>query len=732
MQTSTVRNPSMKRDGLQIVIVFILIFVFLIGCSSDAIKTKIAPSPSATFQKLLVHTAISSPTKPRATNTPVKHVYPTRTPSLPPPPTPTLWYGTPLPSAQYQLVDWTPALAEKLIAELETYPDTLDFMERGMYGSLFSFAYRFASLAEAEAAYRFPGNEEKESWIWASAYNWLQSYQSNVGPIYSKLVVDALNQGKTSMADLKSWFEEKEPRLLLEIIPLPMIIGYRSSQIVYIQTDDEVGNVQGGTYFWLLEDHSDFSAYLLESDHDYGLLDFQTDISLEDLTGDGVQEAVVTHIDWGSFLTHSGSLGVFSLNRVPPEKLNFEPLPSDFEVGNWSPWEKNNQRIGFQIQIPVYIESGGCGMFGPTWNYRWNGSVFELVEILFPTQGEMEDEQHNLCVDYTIADYLPLILKRNIQQAYPILTQALDQYPYSKNGESFRGRTQASRDEVRYKVGLIMAKIGYFDQALEQWNLIPVDSEWHAIAQKALSAERSDNNFFALCLEVGNCYTYFQVEELIGYIPFGEINNIVDLFTQLGIPVEQSGVFDFDHDGNGEQWILFEENTGEYKFNYFFPDQNYIGVDRHFTSFYSPDVIGPVVITQNGENDAEYIYSISIGDKESQKVELRVGKANDIFPDSYKDAKTKLLTIEQEFFYSSGSLDEFHNRLSSLGFDNYSCDDYRNWWCDVKLKKIYLLALSYELKGDQVEAARLYYSLWSDYPDSPYALMARYKLTPSP
>ncbi len=40
----------------------------------------------------------------------------------------------------------------------------------------------------------------------------------------------------------------------------------------------------------------------------------------------------------------------------------------------------------------------------------------------------------------------------------------------------------------------------------------------------------------------------------------------------------------------------------------------------------------------------------------------------------------------------------------------------------------YLAGLSYELSGDQQKAAQVYWQLWHDFPDSPYAIMAQYKL----
>jgi hypothetical protein len=42
----------------------------------------------------------------------------------------------------------------------------------------------------------------------------------------------------------------------------------------------------------------------------------------------------------------------------------------------------------------------------------------------------------------------------------------------------------------------------------------------------------------------------------------------------------------------------------------------------------------------------------------------------------------------------------------------------------------YLLGLAYELTGDETNAVRVFWYIWHDYPNNPYALMARHKLEP--
>ncbi len=42
----------------------------------------------------------------------------------------------------------------------------------------------------------------------------------------------------------------------------------------------------------------------------------------------------------------------------------------------------------------------------------------------------------------------------------------------------------------------------------------------------------------------------------------------------------------------------------------------------------------------------------------------------------------------------------------------------------------YLAGLAYQMAGDDQKAAQIYWQLWHDYPESPYALIARAKLEP--
>jgi len=59
------------------------------------------------------------------------------------------------------------------------------------------------------------------------------------------------------------------------------------------------------------------------------------------------------------------------------------------------------------------------------------------------------------------------------------------------------------------------------------------------------------------------------------------------------------------------------------------------------------------------------------------------------------------------------------------------CAEY-DWMCQSRVRNLpwlwYMLGLAYELEGMADQAVKTYWQLWHDYPESPYAIMAQYKL----
>lgn len=699
-----------RRDGLRTCASIILLLVFLTSCTPITSTLTITPSPSATSDHQLIYpTAV--PTRPDFTITPTKWLDPT------PVPTPTPKFVTPLPSGSYSLVEWGPDDAEHLIDELISYPESLDMSERGMYDTGYYYAFRFAALAQAEAAYRFPDYERAESWKWRSAYNQLQSFQNNIGLVYSELILDGLNTNETLLDNLKNWFESKEPRLEFESYPLHPLAGYLSSQIVLVKVRN--GNVSGGTYIWLVESVDGFHTYSLESATDYGT-GVEISIAFEDLTGDSTPEALISHVDWGSFNMHSGYLEVFDLSSYPPTKLSFTPEPIDMEIADWYPWIENDKHVGVRLQIPIYKETGGCLDFGPTWDYRWNGNAFELQKFELPSEEEMQSVPN--CADYLVASELVYYLRNGILQALPTLITSLETYPRSADEMMVRGVPHPSLDEVIFEVGLVLANLGNYSEAVEEWQKLVMMSEssWKPLAQIAIDTIRSDPNMLSLCLALKNCNDFFSVYTMAYWIPSNLYLESINIFTEIGVPIIESGMYDFDRDGLQDPWFVWERPWEYYQFDAFVIDNG------HMVPIFFPytagiyDLPGQVQITVQSQTQYATAYKITTGNP-MQSLNISVQKFGISLPETTGSSVTEL---GDKLFFEGQSIEEFTNSLLVHPIQYTICTQY----CDENLLYEYLLALSYELQGDEQEAVNRYYALWTSYPDSLYARMAAAKL----
>jgi hypothetical protein len=681
--------------------------------ATEKVRQRGIVSPTGSAPKLLL-TSTKSPME--------------REPYLPTPmPVPTLLLIPPDPSREYELVEWTPERAVQLIEILSNYPETLSLAQLGRYDSGYFYAYRFAQLAQSEAFFRFPDFSESKNWAWSSAFNRIQSYAEDIGFPYAQFITKSLNDGETNLHDLETWFETKEPRLDLEITPLEPLPRYKSSQIVLIKLKE--GYLLGGTYLWVLQKDANFTIYLLGGKSDYYLLDGETDLSLIDITGDGIAEAIIRHVDWQSFNMHSGTLEIYNLSSEPPVPLVLEPSPPDIEVANLAPTVENRWHLGISLQIPIGLESSiGCGQFGPTWDYRWNGVSFDLIGIHLPAEEAML--QNPRCADYLIAFYLPWIAKNFYEGAAYTLKGGLEQYPLSSEETLTIGALAPSKEFLHFELGLIFAYHGYSAEAIREWEFIlsHPGNEWEETARKAIHAFRSNQDMLKLCLAVKECSRFLTVQDIIQFIPPKKIAEVTNLFEQMGFDILQTGMYDFDQDKTNEYWMLWRDKYSRNLLTNFVSKERVVEV-QNLGEIYLENDPGPVVISLLSSEGSIYSYEVSVGNNEEEKLKIMIGASGAELPIKPWYATPLLWKIETSFFYGDGSLDIFFDNLTALHNQGIDCSDYPNLnRCDPQIRLEYLAALAHELRGNQQEAVDRYYSIWEAYPDSPYAIMAAGKL----
>jgi hypothetical protein len=223
------------------------------------------------------------------------------------------------------------------------------------------------------------------------------------------------------------------------------------------------------------------------------------------------------------------------------------------------------------------------------------------------------------------------------------------------------------------------------------------------------------------------------LDKLVDLLPVDQFDESIDMLKQMGVEVLVSGTFDFDGDGQPENW--FFTNSGNPIFEILKLSSGKIELQTPLVNVGSGDEFGtirinalppqgdihPWQLTNNGvPADPPVMYSW-------------VDRVTD-FPLSDYDMENQLNAIEDGLF--SGSLkpadaivqlEAYKNRgiLCNHTFDP-------GLWCPASSHLGYLLGLAYELDGQKDLAIQAYLEVWKDHPDSVYALMAAAKLEPVP
>jgi hypothetical protein len=637
---------------------------------------------------------------------------------------------TPQPTAAvrntYRLRTWDPDLASDLVKVMEEYPENLTRDQRGYLHASYEYSFRFAAITEMEAAYRFPTSPHAKEWITASLYNRLRSVQPNLGVEYGELIVNSLNNRETDIETLPQWFFELAQPLRLEVLDSEPPKGYSLSKILFINPWG--AGLNGGLYIWLLQKDSQFVSYPLDSAQEIFMGDGDVSLDLVDLTGDGVPEAVVRYLDWRSFNFHSGSLEVFDLTRTPPVRLDFYPNPAYSEIANWLPAQPTWGFPGITMQIPFATESTGCGQFGPTWIYHWTGDNFVLNSMKAPSKEEMDDDPR--CADEMLSWFLLNLAIDGNEPATYLLEQLLDGYPRSDSDGS-----QVSHDQLGYEMAIALAYHGKVDAAIAQLGKIiddrgDVPTIWFESSTKFLNAYQQEDDLLRACLLVNNCSNSLSVEQLVSLIDPADFPDILQILNQLGLGTSQSGAYDFDRDGQLEYWLYEYQPYGVFPFWIFSLTEGSVQSLR--AAYVSNQTDHPKVRIQwEGTINGFFQYKVVSDPSDSDGDEFFYWN-----PSSHPNVLTNgdsytaitrifidLLSDEISPQAALAQMDDLRGRI--VPYTNYVVERFG---CEIDSYMSYVTALSYEMEGQVEEAARRYWDLWHQDPQSPYAIMARAKL----
>lgn len=705
--------------GVVFVIIIIVSIIILTRPQSDSPMTPPAEvvvlSPEITASQTPTITITPSP---RYTFTPKPTQTATVRPTSSPSPSPTLLPSlTPeFPSKfndQYELVDWTPQLADQLIELLEVYPDTLSSFARGDDDQKYYDAFQYALFAQREALLLFPTAQEADQWQWQLAYNLARTGEQNAGEVYASLITQELNRDNISLDELHLWGLEQTPELLIESFPVNHGNDIQSSHLIKVTAGEN-----GSSYFWLVERSTGYSAYSLTDDFDFVKPNQISNFMVELLGSNSNVVGIFPEKIYDSQYYTIPNL--FSL-QPPPLELPFEvnsppAIGPDFK-NNWQPVEAGSApgELKFSDIVfpacPVTVEHF----------YTWNGSAFSFVEA-----------RYSIIPDPNLLAYCEIVINHSInvwgvETTIDLMETLLPDWPPEATitGVDY---PEDALDEWRYRLAIYHALLGNQDQAYEYAQLIVEepsvpDSRWVTPAAAFLETYQDQMDIYWICLQAQFCDPQLGFQSLIKSIPPQDYPDLINILEQAGVAVRSHGYFDFNNDGETEQWVIIRHQSGS-PLEFWILSSNGSEIQSVFVdfvekfdpriSYLEPLAEPPIVMV---EPDITFQYFLI--EPENEPVIVMV-EPEVVFSSDRTEMELDRL---EEILLTGGDPIFVKDELIILGTSPY-------FTCSYLLcpRYLYMLGLSYELASDEYSAIATYLDLWRRYPGHPFTIMARSKL----
>jgi hypothetical protein len=611
----------------------------------------------------------------------------------------------------YSLNPWSADRAAYLIELISDYPNTLSRPQRGLLNENYYAAFSYAVTALQEALLRYPAAPQAERWEWELAYVLAQLSDPNATRQYADLIVKGLNQGGLDSDDLAEWFQEKEPRLQLNLLSLHGAPGALNAWLV------EIGGAGSG-FFILEETTGAFRASPLLS-----LFDFVNAPNYEalsaDLTGDGRDE-VVLYIKAQKDTAIAWLPRIFDISHTDAIEISFIPESSPFKPGTEleNRWQAATNSQGQALLDFSSTLFPACPLT-ITRQYIWDGDWMILANSAYELQPTSQTLP--LCsfvIDHAVNSWGPGIASKLMETLLPDWPpdKQIDGKPYPVD----------AAEEFRFRLGVYQALAGDLQasdrtfQSLAQISS-PQASKWATAANNF--QEKSQSSLYSACVDAQFCDASLVLQRLITVLPVQSYPSLLSELRNAGVVLRSSGYFDFDGDEIKEIWFSVRHHPGErLEFWIAIPSQSQIFplkitvIDTNVPQLriYKEEPLPPIILV----NDITAFQIVRLA--ENLPPYLRFPNIPTTFPDRFKEK----LSAARQAFYSGQEPGDVQVMLLDMEADpgllckaTWSCDEY-----------LYLLGVTSELAGDQAEAIVAYLRLWWDYSRSPYTSMARLKL----
>ena len=648
--------------------------------------------------------------------------------AVPPTATPNPIYLTPstpeVNGQKYRLVEWSPEKAQEMIGLMMQYPDEIDYV-MGFGSRETHYAHALLVPPHAEAILRYPNDERVESWRWNMGY-W-KTYGSNeeAGEFLLNLILEVLNSGEKQIHELPSWVEINKLELDLEYIESDYPSNYQSNYFIVI------GHYYGGSVFWIRENELGFEGDVLFSAFD--VYYHMPRVQLKDLTGDGIEELMITQpwdtAKWGSRETHY----VYDLSQKTLRELFFSgensggnKLQEFFSELN----ELEKGIVGIEtVSRPVlcFVE-----IFR---TYRWNGEWFQRVLTKYSVS---EKKNYASCYGASNAYWiLDLEDTEFMISILPIYPPARSQYDYPPD----------AKDELRFVIGLNYALEGDYENSIETMKSIveePVidTSAWISSAEQFLSIYQSTDDIYKACLQFDFCDLSRALERLVSEMAVEDFIEAIDMLKDSGVSILSSGAYRFDDASPPEQWLVIRPRPGD-EMEFWILAETPDGVKALFVDKATntnpilerfSEIKGRNLLLLDGKtyftfhrllmNNEPFVFAVETSNRDNNVSNLG---PRDPLGAAISDVVSELLDGEDP--------ELIIERMLAI---EASVPKMTNW------RFYYYLGLAYELAGDEQNAVAAYLEQWAKFPaeieviyiefidPNPYTMMARFKLELAP
>jgi len=655
---------------------------------------------------------------PLPTLTPSITLSPTATGTVTPfPPPPTLTPARPPEDPEtLQLAEWLPQDYDYVIGLAEDYPNTLPENERGPNNRDYYAAYGYATILQGEALLAYPTAFEATNWKWGQAYNLARISDPRAAVQYAALINEVYNTEGVTIGNLEGWIRQNDPRLWLDTFQRPAIGNHLSNSLLKLNSEG------GSAYLWWVETDLRITVYPLSSEFDFPEQMLPAHY-WSDITRDGIEDLVIHRPD--APIREIRFPRVFDLSKTLPRELHFKPN-QDFEIGleNEYLWDavvgdSGGEDLRYTATVyppcPVTIYH----------TYHWNGLWIE-----------------NNRADYAIrpapgiVSYCELVINQAAwvwgpETAIPLMETLLPGWPPQGASEP-RTYPADAKDEWRYRLGIYYALTGdtitadeYFQNLIDT-PIVP-GSRWVNPAIAFQRGLNSPEGIYQACILSKFCNERLAFENMVAAFPPDADQDILYYITRAGVAIRYTHVFDFEGDGIPERYITFRHHPDQ-KLEFWILAEKESGSEALFVD--TVEVSQPTLTRYTTRQGVSIVWL----NKQQSFTLGRYQNTDEVY----------IIRYEPSYFYADYTLEvidssvnallsgvvplPIRDELVNLRFsENFACltvNDCAYFY--------YVLGLANQLALVEENAVNNYVYIWNDYPNTPFAYMARLKLTYKP